>query len=305
MVSAALGAIWWSAESCQPRHKVVALNDDSVKCRVGQSCHQNHWWFTVCFFTNFLRSLPTHYRWQHCVWGLWTWQTLFMKQCLYQGFFFFFFPSKLCKMLRLCVAVVKTVLERQPACRFEEEVFKGVLKSCRLTAWEGEAETAQCSSLCSKEPRQLRLALFWLLPRGRVWAVTVSFELAQSRGRRIFEGRQAPSSPLLAQLLQGKKRGTRSQLGPVTGLSLGLGSGLASKRRNEKIKFFPLRFMTSGSKRCPGSLSCSSWALSDTQYTASGQRRYSYFTKRRSRIEVLNSDLVWSNTKGRWRREGI
>lgn len=47
------------------------------------------------FFTNCLRFQPTHYRWQRCICGLWTWQTLFMKQCLHQGFVVF--PSKLCK----------------------------------------------------------------------------------------------------------------------------------------------------------------------------------------------------------------
>lgn len=41
------------------------------------------------FFINCLRFQPTHCRWQRCICGLWTWQTLFMKQCLHQGFFFF------------------------------------------------------------------------------------------------------------------------------------------------------------------------------------------------------------------------
>lgn len=44
-----LCAIWWSSRLCQLTNKLVTLENDLVKSHTGQSCHENNWWFTVCF----------------------------------------------------------------------------------------------------------------------------------------------------------------------------------------------------------------------------------------------------------------
>lgn len=94
-----------------------------------------------------------------------------------------------------------------------------------------------------------------------------SFKLAQPLGRRICGGEGCLFLTNLCTvsgyLLWSKKRGTQSWLVCVTWLSPGLGFRLALKQRKEKDHFFflPRRIMMSGSKRCPGSHSCSSGAL--------------------------------------------
>lgn len=175
--------------------------------------------------------------------------------------------------------------------------------------WEGQAGTAKCSSLCCKRPWQLHPALLWLILIGRVGAV--GFELAESRERRIFEGRPALSSPFLAlcqrHLLQIKKQGTRSWLVCMTGLFPGLGFWLALKQRNEKSNFSPLRFMMRGREVVLGgaaapaglSLRHSAHSFGSTMLFLP----YSYFKKLHSWIQVLNWNLVWSNTEGHWRRK--
>ena len=240
------------AESCQPRSKVVALNDGLVKCRAGQSCHQNRWWFTVCFsqvsYAPCPRAVDDSVVYGDCKHDRrYLWSSAFIKD--------FFFPSKLCEMLRLCVAGVSRVINIA-GLPIRAESFQRCFKELQTNCLRRSGR----SSKCSQEPGSC-VQYFWLLLTERVWAVMVGFELTQG-----FWGETSPFLTTLCtvsgQLLRHKKRGTRSWLVRVTGLSPGPGSWLPSKQGSEKIIFFPLRLTKSGSKRCPGSGSCSSWALS-------------------------------------------